>query len=189
INKSGLSDIWSVAAGVLRNKREDKDLNNNGTYSVMRAFSWRKMTSDDIRRVQNIHGVGERLISSSYTIPDDGLSQFMDCSIWILFGSSVTMPIAPIKPIAIYYSEDLLNCKSNRQAINNPLKNVHASSRALSEMISFCSAIFVDNEKDFSSILKKYTISTRWLFNIKKTAIEENSLSAGKILNILESIK
>ncbi|MGN1514364.1 hypothetical protein ACKEWK_20535, partial [Yersinia enterocolitica] len=61
--------------------------------------------------------------------------------------------------------------------------------RALSEMISFCSAIFVDNEKDFSSILKKYSISTRWLFNIKKTTIEGDSFSAGKILNILESIK
>ncbi|MGN1786598.1 hypothetical protein ACKE2A_08365, partial [Yersinia enterocolitica] len=138
INKSALSDIWSVAAGVLINKKEDKDWNKNRIYSVMREFSWREMASDDIMRVQNIHGIGERLISNSYVVPDDGLSQFMDCSIWILFGSSAKMPIAPIKPIAIYYSEDLLSCKPNRQTINNIKEDVHASSRALSEMISFC---------------------------------------------------
>ncbi|HHL2498633.1 TPA: hypothetical protein ACQ301_000624 [Yersinia enterocolitica] len=182
IHNFNLTLEWDVVIGKLKNKVEIYKMDS--PLSVGRDFSWEKRTYSDISRVQDIHGVGERLISLNYLIPDDGLSQFMDCNIWILFGCSIDIPVAPIKPIVIFY-------KSNSQSSNNN-KIDSLSDNSISEMISFSSAIFVDNETDFSSVLQKHTISSRWIFDINASSTQQNlehKVIVQEILDVLENIK
>lgn len=63
----------------------------------VRAFAWDLLPASAVTRALNYAGRGRWLAAENYVVPNDGISHFGDCRVWIVL-DEVGAPIAPTTP-------------------------------------------------------------------------------------------
>ncbi|MES2934940.1 MAG: glycosytransferase, partial [Pseudomonadota bacterium] len=66
-----------------------------------RPYNWRTLNRDESNRAVAYAGITRTLTAENYIVPDDGISQFMDCDLWILVSDRLSMPILPVRPYVL----------------------------------------------------------------------------------------
>lgn len=68
---------------------------------AQRLFRWRTMSGAEARRAMRYAGHANWEPSHpAYAIPDDGMQQFGDCSLWLFVSDRILLPVLPIRPYA-----------------------------------------------------------------------------------------
>jgi glycosyltransferase involved in cell wall biosynthesis len=86
-----------------------------------RPFRWRTLPPDEAIRACAYAGSLEPLARQTYQAPDDGISQFMDCDLWIVISDRLSFPLLPVRPyLLMVYDylqryESLLDDESNQK--------------------------------------------------------------------------
>ena len=63
-----------------------------------RPYSWRTMSHEEAVRACAYAGLKGSLGSQAYQAPDDGMSQFTDCDLWIIVSDRLDLPLLPVRP-------------------------------------------------------------------------------------------
>ncbi|MBR0693269.1 glycosyltransferase [Bradyrhizobium lablabi] len=63
-----------------------------------RPYRWRTVSHDEAVRACAYAGLGGSLQYQTYQAPDDGISQFTDCDLWIVISDRLLSPPLPIRP-------------------------------------------------------------------------------------------
>jgi len=78
-------DFIDLAAGVAR-----------------RAFTWKVIGPAEARRAMRYAGFETwEPTAEAYMVPDDGISQSIDCDLWLIISDRMSTPLLPIKPAAL----------------------------------------------------------------------------------------
>lgn len=68
---------------------------------AQRLFQWRNMSGAEARRAMRYAGHANwEPGHPAYAIPDDGMQQFGDCSLWLFVSDRILLPVLPIRPYA-----------------------------------------------------------------------------------------
>ena len=63
-----------------------------------RPFRWRIVPQDEAVRACAYAGLNNSLAYHAYQAPDDGISQFTDCDLWIIVSDRLSSPLLPVRP-------------------------------------------------------------------------------------------
>lgn len=100
---------------------------------VRRPFEWKSLANDEARRALAYAGVDAGLREPTYMVPDDGVTQFDDCALWVIVSDRLQMPLLPIKPYVLMVYDYLQRYENFLPAEWNTsfLKAQHAAERVL----------------------------------------------------------
>ena len=63
-----------------------------------RPYRWRILPHDEAVRACAYAGLNGSLEYHAYQAPDDGISQFTDCDLWIVISDRLRFPLLPVRP-------------------------------------------------------------------------------------------
>jgi glycosyltransferase involved in cell wall biosynthesis len=63
-----------------------------------RPYRWRIVPHDEAVRACAYAGLSGSLKDQTYQAPDDGISQFTDCDLWIVISDRLDSPLLPVRP-------------------------------------------------------------------------------------------
>ena len=63
-----------------------------------RPYRWRILSHDEAVRACTYAGLSGSLRDQTYQAPDDGISQFTDCDLWIVISDRLDSPLLPVRP-------------------------------------------------------------------------------------------
>jgi glycosyltransferase involved in cell wall biosynthesis len=67
-----------------------------------RTFNWKIMNQSEARRAMRYAGFsGWEPSMQQYQVPDDGIQQLQDCDLWLFVSDRLSLPVLPLKPIAL----------------------------------------------------------------------------------------
>ena len=133
-----------------------------------RSLQWRQTTADKVRCAQVLQGYGGRLVFDHYCIPQDQVSEFMECDVWLLVGNSVESAVAPIKPTAML----VFDLQRWRQPESH--RSI-ASERAFRTMLQHAHATFCTNPMTLDNVRREASVELDRLLLIDEPA-EPNRL-------------
>lgn len=78
----------------------DDDFAELGDEIARRPFRWRNLNAASARRTMRYAGFEEwEPTSDSYVVPDDGINQLNDCSLWVVVSDRLLSPLLPMRPV------------------------------------------------------------------------------------------
>ncbi|MBY0382791.1 MAG: glycosyltransferase [Xanthobacteraceae bacterium] len=63
-----------------------------------RTFAWRIMRNHEAARACLYAGVDVKLKHDVYQVPDDQITQFLDCDLWVIVSDRLEFPLIPLRP-------------------------------------------------------------------------------------------
>ena len=63
-----------------------------------RPYRWRIVPHDEAVRACAYAGLSGSLKDQTYQAPDDGISQFADCDLWVVISDRLDLPLLPVRP-------------------------------------------------------------------------------------------
>jgi glycosyltransferase involved in cell wall biosynthesis len=63
-----------------------------------RPYRWRNVPREEAVRACTYAGLNSSLAHQAYQAPDDGISQFADCDLWIFISDRLETPVLPVRP-------------------------------------------------------------------------------------------
>ena len=63
-----------------------------------RPYRWRTVSREEAVRACAYAGLGGSLKDETYQAPDDGISQFTDCDLWVVISDRLEFPLLPVRP-------------------------------------------------------------------------------------------
>jgi glycosyltransferase involved in cell wall biosynthesis len=63
-----------------------------------RPYRWRIVPHDEAVRACAYAGLNGSLAHQTYQAPDDGISQFTDCDLWVVISDRLEFPLLPVRP-------------------------------------------------------------------------------------------
>jgi len=122
------------------------------------AIEWVVKSREQIRVAQRLQGFGGALRFDQYLIPEDDISQFMDCQSWLLVGEPTATPIAPVKPLFMLIAEyGWLKAPATQPAL---VRQVFAS------YLNTSLTVFTTNERVKELIRNEYGLAYDWMVDI-----------------------
>jgi glycosyltransferase involved in cell wall biosynthesis len=76
----------------------DSEFTDLPTSVKRRPFKWRVMNQAEARRAMAYDGGDATVVHPFYQAPDDDISQFTDCDLWIVISDRLEHPLPPIRP-------------------------------------------------------------------------------------------
>lgn len=146
-------DNTKIFVGLPSDSIENQNINTSKYKVTIRPYAMMEIDAASIYRCNEITGFpSPNLSSECYYLPNDNASQFMDCDCWIIIGSHLNKPIAPVKNFMfIALSND------NEENIK-PL-----SYDAFRETLTNAQMIFTENHSIYTFLSNHLGISKRWL--------------------------
>jgi glycosyltransferase involved in cell wall biosynthesis len=91
---------FEVVLSVLPNIYSDREIMLAGPRLMLRETEWVEMTADEL----SLLGIGPQESEIPYVRPTDGGHDFLDCSLWVIFGAyfKPTGILAPLRPYYVY---------------------------------------------------------------------------------------
>ena len=69
---------------------------------VRRPYLWTTLDGPVARRAMTYAGFETwQPTSEAYTLPDDGMRQFLDCDLWLVISDRLSLPLLPIRPYVL----------------------------------------------------------------------------------------
>ncbi|MGJ4927679.1 glycosyltransferase [Bradyrhizobium sp. HKCCYLS2038] len=66
-----------------------------------RPYRWRTMTRQEASHACAYAGVVVTLDCPAYSVPDDGINQFLDCDLWLIVPDRLSAPLLPVRPYVL----------------------------------------------------------------------------------------
>jgi hypothetical protein len=135
--------------------------------SKLSPFVWKTIPIDPLRYAQRLSGHAQRSADPVTIVPDDGISDFMDCDAWIIVGDRCSAPIASVKPYLFFYTRPV-----SELAISS---SVHRST-AIS--IQNAAAVLVATQTDRDHLIREFGISQDWIIQLDNNSDGESLWTA-----------
>jgi glycosyltransferase involved in cell wall biosynthesis len=68
---------------------------------LRRPFRWKTLDREAAERVCRYQGHEAALDGSHFSVPDDGINNFIDCDLWLMISDRLMVPLLPIRPYAL----------------------------------------------------------------------------------------
>lgn len=63
-----------------------------------RPFLWRTLDGQEAACAIKLAGSDAGIDQEHYAVPDDGMAQFCDCSLWVIISDRLSLPLLPVRP-------------------------------------------------------------------------------------------
>lgn len=179
------SDRFNVVLGILRVEGQGHLPENPETFTV-RPFEWINIEAPRIEIAQRLLGSDTTLGLASYSVPEDDISQFMDCDVWLMVGGASVVAVAPLKPLA--YLPLPNDCGKGTTDANLPIDGPGRSHYEVN--LGNMRAILNLDNMDRAAFRREFNIRPSMFITVATAAGEGGSLALdGKIiLEALEAI-
>lgn len=71
----------------------------------VREFSWTSLTGTDLTNLQQLLGYRLHMPEMKYSLPHDGINNFLDCDFWFIVSDRIDNPLLPIRPYCLLVTD------------------------------------------------------------------------------------
>ncbi|WP_176705705.1 glycosyltransferase [Rhizobium grahamii] len=84
-------------------EREFRDVLSEGI--EVREFSWKRTDGREVEFINKLEDRSPELLHSRYYLPEDGIHNLMDTDFWLVVSDRTDLPLAPVKPYAVFATD------------------------------------------------------------------------------------
>lgn len=126
-----------------------------------RSFLYKTVTYKALQTIEEFQKTPHKLFNENYFIFEDHITQFIDCDFWLLVADAMSLPVAPLKPYALFVSDLSRLHTAKRQY-------PPAEEEAFLILASSASAVFSDNPQALNDTRQFLAKSADWLFFLER---------------------
>jgi glycosyltransferase involved in cell wall biosynthesis len=84
-------------------ERDFRDVLSEGI--EVREYSWKRADRSEVQFINRLEHRSDELVHRRYFLPEDGLNNLMDTDFWLLVSDRTSLPLAPVKPYAVFATD------------------------------------------------------------------------------------